>query len=159
MSTLKAGAKAPSFTTLNQDGEKVSLKDLAGKKGLVLYFYPKDQTPGCTTEACDFRDNFARLKKEGYNVVGVSKDTVKSHQKFIEKQELNFTLLSDEDGSICEAYGVWQLKKFMGREFMGILRTTFLIGADLKILKVYPKVSVKGHVDEILGDIKALGKK
>ncbi|TGK04697.1 thioredoxin-dependent thiol peroxidase [Leptospira selangorensis] len=159
MSTLKAGSKAPSFTTLNQDGEKVSLKDLAGKNGLVLYFYPKDQTPGCTTEACDFRDNFARLKKEGYNVVGVSKDSVKSHQKFIEKQELNFTLLSDEDGSICEAYGVWQLKKFMGREFMGILRTTFLIGTDLKILKVYPKVSVKGHVDEILGDIKALGKK
>ncbi|MEI7012471.1 thioredoxin-dependent thiol peroxidase [Leptospira licerasiae] len=159
MSTLKAGSKAPSFTALNQDGEKVSLKDLAGKKGLVLYFYPKDQTPGCTTEACDFRDNFARLKKEGYNVVGVSKDSVKSHQKFIEKQELNFTLLSDEDGSICEAFGVWQLKKFMGREFMGILRTTFLIGTDLKILKVYPKVSVKGHVDEILGDIKALGKK
>lgn len=159
MSTLKVGSKAPSFTTLNQDGEKVSLKDLAGKKGLVLYFYPKDQTPGCTTEACDFRDNFARLKKEGYNVVGVSKDSVKSHQKFIEKQELNFTLLSDEDGSICEAYGVWQLKKFMGREFMGILRTTFLIGTDLKILKVYPKVSVKGHVDEILGDIKALDKK
>ncbi|TGK42726.1 thioredoxin-dependent thiol peroxidase [Leptospira andrefontaineae] len=159
MSTLKVGSKAPSFTTLNQDGEKVSLKDMAGKKGLVLYFYPKDQTPGCTTEACDFRDNFARLKKEGYNVVGVSKDSVKSHQKFIEKQELNFTLLSDEDGSICEAYGVWQLKKFMGREFMGILRTTFLIGTDLKILKVYPKVSVKGHVDEILGDIKALDKK
>ncbi|TGL64875.1 thioredoxin-dependent thiol peroxidase [Leptospira sarikeiensis] len=159
MSTLKAGSKAPSFTTQNQDGEKVSLKDLVGKKGLVLYFYPKDQTPGCTTEACDFRDNFARLKKEGFNVVGVSKDSVKSHQKFIEKQELNFTLLSDEDGSICEAYGVWQLKKFMGREFMGILRTTFLIGTDLKILKVYPKVSVKGHVDEILGDIKALDKK
>ncbi|TGJ99020.1 thioredoxin-dependent thiol peroxidase [Leptospira langatensis] len=159
MSNLKAGAKAPSFTGVNEEGKKVSLKDLAGKKGLVLYFYPKDQTPGCTTEACDFRDNFARLKKEGYNVVGVSKDSIKSHQKFIEKQELNFTLLADEDGSICEAYGVWQLKKFMGREFMGIVRTTFLIGTDLKIQKVYPKVSVKGHVDEILADIKALDKK
>ncbi|TGK01645.1 thioredoxin-dependent thiol peroxidase [Leptospira semungkisensis] len=159
MSNLKEGAKAPSFTSVNEEGQKVSLKDLVGKKGLVLYFYPKDQTPGCTTEACDFRDNFARLKKEGYNVVGVSKDSVKSHQKFIEKQELNFTLLADEDGSICEAYGVWQLKKFMGREFMGIVRTTFLIGTDLKIQKVYPKVSVKGHVDEILGDIKAIDKK
>ncbi|EPG73307.1 redoxin [Leptospira fainei serovar Hurstbridge str. BUT 6] len=159
MSELKVGAKAPSFTGINQSGEKIELKNLLGKKGLVLYFYPKDQTPGCTTEACDFRDNFARLKKEGFNVVGVSKDSIKSHQKFIEKQELNFTLISDEDGSICEKYGVWQLKKFMGREFMGIIRTTLLIGPDLKILKIYPKVSVKGHVDEILADIKALEKK
>ncbi|EQA43833.1 redoxin [Leptospira broomii serovar Hurstbridge str. 5399] len=159
MSELKAGAKAPSFTGTNQSGEKVELKNLLGKKGTILYFYPKDQTPGCTTEACDFRDNFARLKKEGFNVVGVSKDSIKSHQKFIEKQELNFTLISDEDGSICEKYGVWQLKKFMGREFMGIIRTTLLIGPDLKILKIYPKVSVKGHVDEILADIKALEKK
>ncbi|EQA36559.1 redoxin [Leptospira inadai serovar Lyme str. 10] len=159
MSELKAGAKAPSFTGTNQSGEKVELKNLLGKKGLVLYFYPKDQTPGCTAEACDFRDNFARLKKEGFNVVGVSKDSIKSHQKFIEKQELNFTLIADEDGSICEKYGVWQLKKFMGREFMGIIRTTLLIGPDLKILKIYPKVSVKGHVDEILADIKALEKK
>lgn len=159
MSDLKPGQKAPSFNAPDESGAKRNLKDLLGKKGLVLYFYPKDQTPGCTTEACDFRDNFARLKKEGYNVVGVSKDSVKSHLKFIEKQTLNFTLISDEDGSICESYGVWQLKKFMGREFMGIVRTTFLVGADLKILKIYPKVSVKGHVDEILGDIKALGSK
>ncbi len=159
MSNLKAGVKAPNFTGIDQDGQKVSFKDLVGKKGLVLYFYPKDQTPGCTTEACDFRDNFARIKKEGYNVVGVSKDSIVSHQKFIKKQELNFTLISDEDGSICEAYGVWQLKKFMGREFMGIVRSTFLIGTDLKIIKAYPKVSVKGHVDEILTDIKVLEKK
>lgn len=159
MSSLKTGQKAPDFKAPDESGKQISLKDLMGKKGLVLYFYPKDQTPGCTTEACDFRDNFARLKKEGYNVVGISKDSVKSHQKFIEKQELNFTLISDEDGAICESYGVWQLKKFMGREFMGIVRTTFLVGTDSKIQKIYPKVSVKGHVDEILSDIKVLAKK
>ncbi|EMJ90484.1 thioredoxin-dependent thiol peroxidase [Leptospira alstonii] len=159
MNELKVGGQAPSFTALNEKGEKVKLTDLTGQKGTVLYFYPKDQTPGCTTEACDFRDNFSKIKKTGFNVVGVSKDSVKSHQKFIEKQELNFTLISDEDGKICEDYGVWQMKKFMGREFMGIVRSTFLIGADGKILKIYPKVSVKGHVDEILSDIKTLEKK
>ncbi|MBM9500773.1 thioredoxin-dependent thiol peroxidase [Leptospira sp. 201903071] len=159
MTKLKAGSKAPNFTGFNEKGEKVKLSDLTGPKGTVLYFYPKDQTPGCTTEACDFRDNFSRIKKTGFNVVGVSKDTVKSHQKFIEKQELNFTLISDEDGKICETFDVWHLKKFMGRESMGIVRSTFLIGYDGKILKVYPKVSVKGHVDEILSDIKALEKK
>ncbi|XDD51309.1 thioredoxin-dependent thiol peroxidase [Leptospira sp. WS92.C1] len=158
MSELKLGSKAPNFTGLNEKGEKVKLSDLAGSKGTVLYFYPKDQTPGCTTEACDFRDNFSRIKKTGFNVVGVSKDSVKSHQKFIEKQSLNFTLISDEDGKICEAYDVWQLKKFMGREFMGIVRSTFLIDSSGKLLKTYPKVSVKGHVDEILSDIKALEK-
>ncbi|MBM9576423.1 thioredoxin-dependent thiol peroxidase [Leptospira sp. 201903070] len=159
MTKLKVGSKAPNFTGFNEKGEKVKLPDLTGPKGTVFYFYPKDQTPGCTTEACDFRDNFLRIQKTGFNVVGVSKDTVKSHQKFIEKQELNFTLISDEDGKICEAFDVWHLKKFMGRESMGIVRTTFLIGADGKILKIYPKVSVKGHVDEILSDIKALEKK
>ncbi|MDV6235815.1 thioredoxin-dependent thiol peroxidase [Leptospira ellisii] len=159
MSELKVGSKAPSFTGLNEKGEKVKLSELAGSKGTVLYFYPKDSTPGCTTEACDFRDNFSRIKKTGFNVVGVSKDSVKSHQKFIEKQSLNFTLIADEDGKICEAYDVWHLKKFMGREFMGIVRTTFLIGADGKLLKIYPQVSVKGHVDEILADIKTLEKK
>ncbi|PJZ68616.1 thioredoxin-dependent thiol peroxidase [Leptospira perolatii] len=159
MSDIKVGSKAPSFNSVDDKGNKVSLKDLLGKKGLVLYFYPKDQTPGCTTEACDYRDNFSRFKKEGYNVVGVSRDSINSHQKFIQKQDLNFTLISDEDGSICEKYGVWQLKKFMGREFMGIIRSTFLIGGDLKLLKVYPKVSVKGHVDEVLADIKSLEKK
>ncbi|TGK42532.1 peroxiredoxin, partial [Leptospira gomenensis] len=103
MSELKVGSKAPSFTGLNEKGEKVKLSELAGPKGTVLYFYPKDSTPGCTTEACDFRDNFSRIKKTGFNVVGVSKDSVKSHQKFIEKQSLNFTLIADEDGKICES--------------------------------------------------------
>lgn len=159
MNELKEGGKAPAFTGTDESGQKKDLKNLMGEKGLVLYFYPRDLTPGCTTEACDFRDNFSRIKKQGFQVVGVSKDSIKSHQKFIEKQELNFTLISDEDGSICEKYGVWQLKKFMGRESMGIVRTTFLIGPDLKILKIYPKVSVKGHVDQILADIKALEKK
>lgn len=100
MSELKAGSKAPSFTALNEKGEKVKLSDLSGPKGTVLYFYPKDQTPGCTNEACDFRDNFSRIKKTGFNVVGVSKDSVKSHQKFIEKQGLNFTLLSDRNNFV-----------------------------------------------------------
>ncbi|MCB1177397.1 MAG: peroxiredoxin, partial [Leptospiraceae bacterium] len=134
------------------------LSELVGSKGLVLYFYPRDNTPGCTQEACDFRDNFNLLKKAGYNVIGISKDSPKSHQKFTEKQSLNFDLIADESGEICEKYGVWQLKKFMGKESMGIVRTTFLLDEKLKILKIYNKVSVKGHVAQILEDIKGLSK-
>lgn len=150
---LQEGKKAPVFTALNTEGQKVKLKDLVGKNGLVLYFYPRDNTPGCTTEACDFRDNLARLQKFGYHVIGISKDSVKSHQKFTEKQSLNFDLISDEDGSICEKYGVFGEKKFMGKITMGIHRTTFVLDHTLKIKKIYTKVKVKGHVDQILTDL------
>ncbi|MDX1958460.1 MAG: thioredoxin-dependent thiol peroxidase [Leptospiraceae bacterium] len=158
MSEISVGKKAPVFTATNTQGEKVKLAELVGKKGLVLYFYPKDSTPGCTTEACDFRDNFEVLKKLGYNVIGVSKDDTKSHKKFTEKQNLNFDLISDMDGSICEKYGVWQEKQFMGKRFMGIVRTSFLLDENLKIQKIYESVKVKGHVTEILNDIKGLSK-
>jgi peroxiredoxin Q/BCP len=157
MSYPTVGKKAPSFKAKNTEGELVKLTDLVGEKGLVLYFYPKDSTPGCTTEACDFRDNLGRLRKSGYNVVGISKDDTKSHQKFTEKQSLNFPLISDETGEICEKYGVWQEKVFMGRRGMGIVRTTFLLDKDTKVLKVYEKVKVNGHVDAILADIKEIG--
>ncbi|MDF3819690.1 thioredoxin-dependent thiol peroxidase [Leptospira sp. 96542] len=153
---LEVGKKAPSFTAVNQNNEKVKLADLTGKNGLVLYFYPRDMTPGCTTEACDFRDNFNRLKKLGFNVVGISKDNPKSHTKFIEKQELNFDLISDETGEICEKYGIWREKVFMGRRALGIVRSTFLLDPNLKIKKIYDPVKVKGHVDEILKDIQEL---
>src|SRR3954468_13722734 len=116
---LKIGDRAPSFSALTELGEKVSLKDLKGKT-VILYFYPKDLTPGCTQEACDFRDSFARLKKAGALVYGVSKDSVESHRKFIGKHELNFPLLSDSEGKVCEAYGVWKEKSLYGRKFMGI---------------------------------------
>jgi peroxiredoxin Q/BCP len=157
MSYPPVGKKAPTFTAPNTQGEMVKLQDLVGKKGLILYFYPKDATPGCTTEACDFRDNLSRLTKHGYNVVGISKDNTKSHQKFTDKQSLNFPLISDESGEICEKYGVWQEKVFMGRKGMGIVRTTFLLDSSLKVLKVYEKVKVAGHVDAILSDIETLG--
>lgn len=158
MNEIKEGKKAPKFTAVNQKGEKRKLEDLFGEKGLVLYFYPKDNTPGCTQEACDFRDNLNEIKKLGFNVVGVSRDTEKSHQKFIEKQGLNFELLSDTSSEICEKYGVLQEKICMGKKSIGIVRTTFLIGSDSKILKIYPKVSVKGHVEQIKKDIAELVK-
>ncbi|PJZ84921.1 thioredoxin-dependent thiol peroxidase [Leptospira harrisiae] len=153
---LEVGKKAPNFTSINQNGEKVKLADLTGKNGIVVYFYPRDMTPGCTTEACDFRDNFARLKKFGFNVVGISKDNPKSHTKFIEKQELNFDLISDESGEICEAYGVWREKVFMGRKGLGIVRSSFLLDSSLKIKKIYDSVKVKGHVEEIIKDIQEI---
>ncbi len=146
---LKEGSKAPNFKLENEKGEKVSLKDFKGKN-VVLYFYPKDMTPGCTQEACDFRDNWERVKKEGAVVLGVSADPVKKHQAFKEKYELPFTLLSDEKKEMLKDYGVWQKKKFMGREFLGIVRSTFLIGKDGKINKIWSPVSVKGHVEEVL---------
>lgn len=158
MSELIEGKKAPSFTGINTEGVKRKVSELVGEKGLVLYFYPKDSTPGCTIEACDFRDNFTNLKKLGFNVVGISKDSEKSHKKFTEKQGLNFELIADVSGEICEKYGVWQEKVFMGRKGMGIVRTTFLLDANLKILKVYPKVKVAGHVAQIINDIKELSK-
>ena len=146
---IQEGSKAPDFSLENDRGEKVSLKNLKGNP-VVLYFYPKDMTPGCTQEACDFRDNWERVKKKGAVVLGVSADPVKKHQAFKEKYGLPFTLLSDEKKEMLKAYGVWQKKKFMGREFMGIVRSTFLIGKDGKVKKVWSPVSVKGHVDEVL---------
>lgn len=149
--TLKPGDKAPEFKLPNQDGEFVTLKNFTGKT-VVLYFYPKDMTPGCTVEACDFNDNLARLKKKGVVVLGVSFDDEKRHKKFIEKHALGFDLLVDADKKAAKAYGVYQMKKFMGREFMGIVRSTFLIDGKGKIKKIWSPVSVKGHVDEVLAE-------
>ncbi len=149
---LKEGDKAPDFKMNNQNGEAVTLKDFAGKK-VVLYFYPRDLTPGCTQEACDFNDNLLRIKKEKAVVLGVSADDEKKHQKFIEKHSLGFDLLVDGDKSVCKKFGVWQLKKFMGREFMGIVRSTFVIDEKGKITKIFSPVSVKGHVAEVLASL------
>ena len=149
---LKEGQKAPVFILDDEQGKKVSLADFKGQD-VVLYFYPKDMTPGCTQEACDFRDNWGAVKKKGAVVLGVSADTVKKHGAFKEKYKLPFTLLSDEGKKILKQYKVWQKKKFMGREFMGIVRSTFLIDKDGKIKKIWSPVSVKNHVKEVLGNL------
>jgi len=153
--TLDVGDKAPDFSLPTDGGGTLSLKDLKGKT-VVLYFYPKDMTPGCTTEAQDFRDLAKQFEKAGAVIVGASKDSVKRHDNFKAKHDLNFQLVSDEEGTLCEAYGVWQLKKFMGREFMGIVRATFIIDGKGKIAKVWPKVKVKGHAQEVLEAVQAL---
>jgi peroxiredoxin Q/BCP len=149
MASLRINDKAPSFTLLSTEGKEISLGDFIGKK-VILYFYPKDDTPGCTKEACSFRDNLARVKKKGAVVFGISADAVKSHQKFTEKYDLNFPLLSDESKAVIKAYGVWKNKSFMGKSYMGIERTTFIIDEQGKIIHIFPKVKVDGHVDEIL---------
>jgi thioredoxin-dependent peroxiredoxin len=149
---LEVGRKAPEFSAQIDGGKKISLADFKGKK-LVLYFYPKDQTSGCTTEACDFRDNMERITSAGAVVIGVSPDSVKSHEKFIEKQNLNFHLLSDEDKKICEAYGVWGEKSMYGRKYMGVFRTTYLIDENGIILKSWAKVKVKGHVEDVISNL------
>lgn len=146
---LKEGSTAPAFKTTNADGEMVTLKDLRGKK-VVLYFYPKDDTPGCTKEACSFRDAFAQFKKRGITVLGVSPDSEASHKKFATKYKLPFTLLADTDKSISEAYGVYGEKKFMGRTYMGVHRTTFLIDERGKIKKVFQKLKPDEHASEVL---------
>ncbi len=148
---------APSFSLRDQDEKLHTLEDYKGKK-VLLYFYPKDDTPGCTTEACSFRDNYQALQESGLAVLGVSKDTVKSHKKFVTKYELPFPLLADVDGVVCEAYGVWRKKKFMGREYMGIERMSFLIDEKGKIAKVYESVKPKEHVGEVGEDIKTTGR-
>ena len=147
---LKEGNAAPAFKTTDASGETVNLKDFRGKK-VVLYFYPKDDTPGCTKEACSFRDAFSKFKKQGITILGVSPDSEKSHQKFVAKYKLPFTLLADTDHSIADAYGVYGEKKFMGRTYMGIHRTTFLIDEKGKIKKVFEKVKPEDHADEVLG--------
>ena len=146
---LKEGSTAPAFKTKDANGEPVSLKDLRGQK-VVLYFYPKDDTPGCTKEACSFRDAFSQFKKKGIAVLGVSPDNEASHQKFVTKYKLPFTLLADTDKSIVEAYGVWGEKKFMGRTYMGVHRTTFLIDEKGKIKKIFEKVKPEDHANEVL---------
>ncbi|HPF95510.1 MAG: thioredoxin-dependent thiol peroxidase [Candidatus Magasanikbacteria bacterium] len=154
---LKIGSKAPAFNLPDKDGV---MHKLADKKGewVVLYFYPKDDTPGCTVEACSFRDNLPKFKKLGITVYGVSVDSQKKHQKFADKYDLPFTLLSDEEKKTVNDYGVWSLKKFMGREYMGILRWTFLINPEGKIAKIYENVKPAEHVEEILKDMKELKK-
>ena len=146
---LTEGEPAPDFSAETDRGETVSLKDFAGTH-VVLYFYPKDDTPGCTTEACNFRDNISRLEAEGAVVLGISLDSVPSHQKFRDKFELPFTLLSDPEHEVADAYGVYGQKTFVGREYMGVDRATFLIGPDGRIEKVWPKVKPDGHADEVL---------
>ncbi len=146
---VKVGNKAPEFTGVTDGGEKIKLKDLRGKT-VVLYFYPKDNTPGCTTESCDFRDSHAAFKKKKAVVLGVSPDGVKSHEKFKAKYDLPFPLIADEDHKIAEKYDVWQEKSMYGRKYMGIVRSTFIIDPEGKIAEIYSKVKVKGHVEDVL---------
>ncbi len=146
---IEAGKKAPEFTGKDQDGEKVKLSDYKGKK-VVLYFYPKDDTPGCTKQACSLRDGFSELKKNNIEVIGVSADTEESHQKFIGKYDLPFTLLADTDKEITNKYGVYGEKNMYGKKFMGIKRTTFLIDEEGKIKKIFKRVKTAEHADEVL---------
>ena len=152
---LDTGDKAPNFNLPVNGGGKLALKDLKGKT-VVMYFYPKDMTPGCTTEAQDFRDRIKALEKAGAVVVGVSKDSVKRHDNFVEKQNLPYKLISDEDGTLCEDFGVWVEKNMYGRKYMGIQRATFVIDGKGVIRHVWPKVKVKGHADEVLETVKSL---
>jgi peroxiredoxin Q/BCP len=146
---LNIGDKAPNFSCKNEKGELVSLKDFKGKN-LVLYFYPKDDTPGCTAEACDLRDNYQSFLSKGFEILGVSPDNEKKHQKFIDKHELPFSLLADEDHSVAEAYGVWGEKSMYGRKYMGILRTTFVIDANGKLSNIIEKVDTKAHSKQLI---------
>ncbi|MFP4090915.1 MAG: thioredoxin-dependent thiol peroxidase [Cyclobacteriaceae bacterium] len=146
---LQVGDLAPDFEAKNQNDETVKLSDYRGKK-VVLYFYPKDNTSGCTAQACNLRDHYSELQQAGYEVIGVSKDGVKSHKKFVEKQELPFTLIADEDTSINQAYGVWQEKSMYGKKYMGTARTTFLIDENGKITEIIEKVNTKDHTAQIL---------
>ena len=157
MAFPKEGNLAPAFTLTDQSGNKVSLKQFRGSENVVLYFYPKAMTPGCTVQACGLRDSRAELEKLDTTVLGVSPDPVARLGRFIEKQDLNFTLLSDEDHAVAEKYGAWGLKKFMGREFMGILRTTFIIGKDGRLKHVMDKVKTKTHHDDVVTLIRELG--
>ena len=146
---LKIGDKAPDFKGKDQDGKLISLKDFKSKK-LVLYFYPKDDTPGCSAEACDLRDNYSSLKKKGYAIVGISADDENKHKKFIEKYKLPFTLIADVEKKIIKAYDVWGEKKFMGKVYDGIVRTTFVIDENGEIENVISKVDTKNHSQQIL---------
>ncbi|MBT4906962.1 MAG: thioredoxin-dependent thiol peroxidase [Rhodospirillaceae bacterium] len=153
--SVKEGGKAPAFSMPTDGDGKLALKDLKGRP-VILYFYPKDSTPGCTTEACDFRDLTPDFSKIDAEIVGVSKDSVKRHDNFKAKHELPFSLVSDEDGDVCERYGVWVEKNMYGRKFMGIERATFLIDAKGVVRKIWRKVKVKGHAEDVLEAVKAL---
>ena len=146
---LEVGKKAPNFTLRDKNGESVSLSDFLGKK-VVLYFYPKDNTPGCTAEACSLRDGYAELKSAGYEIIGVSKDSAASHKKFADKHELPFTLIADTDVALNNAFGVWQMKKMAGREYMGTVRTTFLIDEEGVVEDIITKVNTKDSANQIL---------
>jgi len=152
---LKEGDKAPEFSATTDAGERLSLKDLNGK-AVVLYFYPKDDTPGCTKQACGIRDSYEEFRKAGAVVLGVSPDPVKSHVKFIKKFELPFTLLADEDKAIANSYGVWGEKSFMGRKYMGNHRVTFLVDGDGRIAKIWPAVKPETHAEEVLAALREL---
>ncbi|MED4403482.1 thioredoxin-dependent thiol peroxidase [Metabacillus fastidiosus] len=152
---IEAGQLAPEFELLADNGEKVQLSDYRGKY-VVLYFYPKDMTPGCTTQACDFRDQYASFAGLNAVILGVSADDQNKHQKFIEKHDLPFNLLVDEDHQVAEAYDVWKLKKNFGKEYMGIERSTFVIDPEGKLVKEWRNVTVKGHVEEALNYVKEL---
>lgn len=152
---LAIGEKAPGFSLPDQNDKEHKLSDYHGK-WVLIYFYPKDDTPGCTTEACAIRDNMPNFKKLDLKVLGISADPVSKHKKFIDKYNLNFTLLSDEDKKVIKEYGVWDKKKFMGREYMGIMRTSYLISPEGKIAKVYDKVKPAVHAEEIEEDLKNL---
>jgi peroxiredoxin Q/BCP len=149
---LSAGTQAPEFKLNDNEGQLHQLADYRGQS-VVIYFYPKDDTPGCTKEACSFRDAYADFKKAGVTLIGISPDSEKSHTKFIEKYELPFTLLSDPGHKVCEAYGVWGLKKFMGREYEGVFRTTFIIDPEGKIKHVFENVKPADHSQEVLAEI------
>lgn len=150
---LKEGDKAPAFTGFDQDGNKISLTDLKGQK-LVLFFYPEDDTPTCTVEACNLRDNYALLKKNGFEVIGISPDDVKSHKKFEQKFNLPFTLIADPQHKIIDKYGVWGKKKLYGREYMGLHRTTFVLDEKGTIIKIFLKPRNKAHAEEIIAKTK-----
>ena len=152
---LKIGDKAPDINAVDQDGNKISSSDLKGSK-VILYFYPKDSTPGCTAEACNLRDNYGLLLKKGFKIIGVSADDEKSHKNFIQKNILPFPLIPDKAKSIIKAYGVWGLKSLYGKEFEGIIRTTFVISEDGKIEYIFRKVDTKNHTEQILKEMKLL---
>jgi len=154
VSQLKEKLKAPEFKGTSNEGEEITLKSYQGKKRVILYFYPKDDTPGCTVEACGFRDSIKKIEQTDAIVFGVSPDNTQSHNKFIEKFKLPFILLSDEDKKICKDYGVWVKKSMYGREYMGVARTTFIIGKDGKLEKIYEKVKPEGHAEEVLEFLK-----
>jgi peroxiredoxin Q/BCP len=154
MVKLKMGSKAPDFDVPSSAGKNITLKEFKGKKKVVLFFYPKDNTPGCTVEACGFRDKFKEIEKQGAVILGVSPDGDKAHQKFITKFGLPFVLLSDEDKAVCQAYGVWVKKSMYGKEYMGVARTTFIINKDGAIANVFEKVKPDGHNEEVLEALK-----
>ena len=156
MSLPKIGNSAPAFSLLDQNGQKVSLKDFKGKKNVIVYFYPKAMTPGCTTQACGLRDSQKELDKLDAVALGISPDPVARLKKFEDKENLNFILLSDEDHSITEKYGVWGLKKFMGREFMGVIRSTFIVDKAGKLAAIMDKVKTKTHHEDAIELLRAL---